>query len=57
MQMGNKARWAKIGSSRGKRSIMKSSIGVAKSLLGMSGSIKDFLFNLAGPAMKNLKVM
>ena len=43
--------------SRGKRSVMKTSLGVAKSLLGMSrsGSIRDFLFSLAGPILTNLK--
>ena len=36
---------------------MKDSLGVAKSLLGMSrsGSIRNFLFCLAGPVLKNLK--
>lgn len=36
---------------------MKSSLGVGKSLLGMSrsGSIRDFLFRLAGPILTNLK--
>ena len=51
VQMGYKAIWAKIDNSRGERSVMKSSLGVAKSLLGLSrsGSIRNFLFNLAGP--------
>ena len=41
---------------RGKRAI-KETIGVAKSLLGMSrsGYIRKFLFSLAGPVLKNLK--
>ena len=42
---------------RGKRSVVKDSIGVAKSLLGMSraGYMRKFLFSLAGPVLKNLK--
>ena len=46
-----------IGKIRGKRSVIKDSLGVAKSLLLMSrsGFIRNFLFSLAGPVLKKLK--
>ena len=41
---------------RDRRGILKEGLEVVKDIVGMGGSIKDFIFNLAGPVLKKLKV-